>query len=87
VVDSSKVSTYGSLLPQMRGVEPYFVHLVRDPRAMRTHGLRADTARATRAAHHDQDVSGHQHAPLECPQRPVRAAGALLGAAVHEAHL
>jgi hypothetical protein len=33
IVDSSKVSTYASLLPWTPGVEPYFVHLLRDPRA------------------------------------------------------
>lgn len=34
LVDSSKAPGYGYLLKQMPGVEPCFVHLVRDPRAV-----------------------------------------------------
>ena len=34
IVDSSKRPTYAALLPGLRGVEPYFVHIVRDPRAV-----------------------------------------------------
>lgn len=33
VVDSSKVPTDGALLPLLPSVEPYLIHLVRDPRA------------------------------------------------------
>lgn len=34
IVDSSKRPTYAALLSRLPGVEPYFVHLVRDPRAV-----------------------------------------------------
>jgi len=33
IVDSSKLPTYGELLRHVPGVDPYVVHLVRDPRA------------------------------------------------------
>jgi Sulfotransferase family len=34
IVDSSKRPTYGALLRLIPGIDPYFVHLVRDPRAV-----------------------------------------------------
>jgi hypothetical protein len=34
VVDSSKVPSYAALLGLMSGIDPYVVHLVRDPRAV-----------------------------------------------------
>ncbi|MEV6341883.1 sulfotransferase [Actinoplanes sp. NPDC051851] len=34
IVDSSKVPSGAALLPQMGGVEPYLLHMVRDPRAV-----------------------------------------------------
>ncbi|MGZ8578963.1 MAG: sulfotransferase family protein [Actinomycetota bacterium] len=33
IVDSSKLPTYGEVLRHVPGIDPYFVHLVRDPRA------------------------------------------------------
>lgn len=34
IVDSSKMPAEGALLPHLEGVEPYFLHLTRDPRAV-----------------------------------------------------
>src|SRR5438067_9142701 len=34
VVDSSKRPSDAALLPLLEGVDPYFIHLVRDPRAV-----------------------------------------------------
>ncbi|GLY05107.1 sulfotransferase [Actinoplanes sp. NBRC 101535] len=34
IVDSSKVPSGAALLPQMRDIEPYLLHMVRDPRAV-----------------------------------------------------
>jgi len=40
IVDSSKWPASGALLPLIPGVEPYFVHMVRDPRAVAYSQLR-----------------------------------------------
>ncbi len=40
IVDSSKRPTNGAILRLVRGVEPYFLHLVRDPRAVAYSNLR-----------------------------------------------
>jgi hypothetical protein len=41
IVDSSKLPTYGELLSHVPRVEPYIVHLVRDPRATAFSWMRA----------------------------------------------
>ncbi|MBB2944619.1 hypothetical protein FB565_004352 [Actinoplanes lutulentus] len=41
LVDSSKVPSGAALLPRMRGVEPYLLHMVRDPRAVTHSWMRA----------------------------------------------
>jgi hypothetical protein len=41
IVDSSKLPTYGELLRHVPGVDPYYVHLVRDPRATAFSWMRA----------------------------------------------
>jgi hypothetical protein len=40
IVDSSKRPTNGAVLRMVRGVEPYFLHLVRDPRAVAYSNIR-----------------------------------------------
>ncbi|MEU8237426.1 sulfotransferase [Actinoplanes missouriensis] len=41
IVDSSKVPSGAALLPRMRDVEPYLLHMVRDPRAVTHSWMRA----------------------------------------------
>ncbi|BCY15437.1 sulfotransferase [Actinoplanes sp. L3-i22] len=48
IVDSSKVPSGAALLPRMRGVEPYLLHMVRDPRAV-THSWMRRTVQPDRA--------------------------------------
>ncbi|BBH65237.1 sulfotransferase family protein [Actinoplanes sp. OR16] len=47
IVDSSKVPSGAALLPRMRGVEPYLLHMVRDPRAV-THSWMRPTPQLDR---------------------------------------
>ncbi|GLW27419.1 sulfotransferase [Actinoplanes regularis] len=42
IVDSSKVPSAAALLPGMSGVEPYLLHMIRDPRAVTHSWMRAN---------------------------------------------
>jgi hypothetical protein len=60
IVDSSKVPSGAALLPRMRGVQSYLLHMVRDPRAV-THSWMRLTAQPDR----DGPAVMQQHQPTE----------------------
>lgn len=60
IVDSSKVPSGAALLPRMRGVEPYLLHMVRDPRAV-THSW----MRLTEQPDRGKPAVMQQHQPTE----------------------
>jgi hypothetical protein len=60
IVDSSKVPSGAALLPQMRGVQPYLLHMVRDPRAV-THSW----MRLTEQPDRGKPAVMQQHQPTE----------------------
>ncbi|MCW2142162.1 sulfotransferase [Actinoplanes cyaneus] len=57
IVDSSKVPSAAALLPGMPGIEPYLLHMIRDPRAVTHSWMRASQADRARTA------ITHQEAP------------------------
>ncbi|BCY07044.1 sulfotransferase [Actinoplanes sp. L3-i22] len=58
IVDSSKVPSAAALLPGMSGIEPYLLHMIRDPRAV-THSWMRATAKADRVQ--ERPAAGTMH--------------------------
>ncbi|WP_436521221.1 sulfotransferase [Actinoplanes sp. HUAS TT8] len=56
IVDSSKVPSAAALLPGMAGIEPYLLHMIRDPRAVTHSWMRAAPPADRRSAMTNQEA-------------------------------